>query len=71
MGKLPKDFLKKISEAEFFERFDGKKWVRVPVNTKEPAVQRLKEMMIAEIEINVTKEAMDIGLLRREDKDWD
>lgn len=71
MGKLPKDFLKRIADAEFFERFDGKKWVKVPVDAKSPAVQRLKEMMIAEIEINVTKEAMDIGLLLKEDKEWD
>ena len=71
MGKLPKNFLKRISEAEFLERFDGKKWVKVPVNTKEPAVQRMKEMMIAEIEINVTREALELGLLLQSDKEWD
>ena len=69
MGKLPKDFLKRISEAEFFERFDGKKWVKVPVDAKSSAVQRLKEMMIAEIEINVTREALDICILLKEDRE--
>ena len=69
MPKLPKDFLKIISEAEFFERFDGKKWVKVPVDGKSPAVQRLKEMMIAEIEINVTREALELGLLLKSDRD--
>ena len=71
MGKLPKNFLKRISEVEFLERFDGKKWVKVPVNAKSTAVQRLKELMMAEIEINVTKEALELGLLFPSDKEWD
>jgi len=69
MSKLPKDILKKISEAEFLERWNGKEWEKVPVDSKNPDVQRLKEMMIAEIEINVTAEALDLGILEKEDRD--
>lgn len=69
MSKLPKDILKKISEAEFLERWNGKEWVKVPVDSKNPDVQRLKEMMIAEIEINVTAEALELGILEKEDRE--
>tara|TARA_X000001382_G_scaffold30590_2_gene19605 strand:- start:12590 stop:12805 length:216 start_codon:yes stop_codon:yes gene_type:complete len=69
MSKLPKDILKKISEAEFLERWNGKEWEKVPVDSKNHDVQRLKEMMIAEIEINVTAEALDLGILEKEDRD--
>tara|TARA_R100000742_G_C4275554_1_gene96096 strand:- start:390 stop:605 length:216 start_codon:yes stop_codon:yes gene_type:complete len=69
MSKLPKDILKKISEAEFLERWNGKEWEKVPVDSKNPDVQRLKEMMIAEIEINVTAEALELGILEKEDRE--
>ncbi len=73
MSKLPKDFLKKIINAEYFEKFDihEKRWVKVPVEAKHPGVQRLKEMMIAEIEINVIREAMELGLIFPNDRDYD
>lgn len=71
MTKLPKDILKKIAEAEYLEKWNGSEWEKVPVDAKSPAVQRLKEMMIAEIEINVTKEALELEILREEDRDLD
>jgi hypothetical protein len=67
--KLPKDFLKKISELEYLEKWNGTEWEKVPVSAKSPAVQRLKELMIAEIEINVTKEALDLGILLEGDRE--
>jgi len=73
MSKLPKDFLEKIMNAEYFEKFDihSKSWIKVPVEAKHPGVQRLKEMMIAEIEINVIREAMELGLILPKDRDYD
>lgn len=71
MSKLPKDILKKISEAEFLEKWNGKKWVKVPISSSAPEVQRIKEIMIAEIEINVTKEALDLGILLKSDRELD
>jgi|TARA_R110001583_G_scaffold141565_1_gene293759 hypothetical protein len=71
MTKIPKNILKKISEAEYLERWNGSEWEKVPVNAKSPAVQKLKEMMIAEIEINVTKEALDLGILLEEERELD
>jgi len=69
MSKLPKDILKKISEAEFLERWNGKEWEKVSVDSKDHDIQRLKECIIAEIEINVTAEALDLGILEKEDRD--
>jgi len=69
MSKLPKDIIRKIMEAEFLEKFDGKKWVKVPVHSKSPAVQKLKEVMLAEIEINVIIEALELGILLRSDRE--
>ena len=71
MSKLPKDILKKISEAEFLEKWNGKKWVKVPIDSAAPEVQRIKEIMIAEIEINVTKEALDLWILLKSDRELD
>ena len=69
MTKIPKDFLKKISEMEYLERWNGSEWEKVPVDSNSEAVQRLKEVMIAEIEINVTKEALDLGILLEVDRE--
>ena len=69
--KLPKDIIKAIANAEFFERWNGKEWEKVPVDPKNPNVQKLKEMMMAEVEINVTKEALELGVLIRADRDLD
>lgn len=69
MSKLPKDILKKISEAEFLEKWNGKEWEKVPVDGNNPEVQKIKEMMIAEIEINVIAEALDLGILLKEDRE--
>lgn len=71
MSKIPKDILKKISEMEFLERWNGAEWEKVPVDNKSPHVQQMKELMIAEIEINVTKEALDLGILLELDRDLD
>ena len=69
--KLPKDIIKAIANAEFFERWNGKEWEKVPVDPTNPNVQKLKEMMMAEVEINVTKEALELGVLIRADRDLD
>jgi hypothetical protein len=73
MTKLPKDILKKISEAEFLEKWDkeSKEWVKVPIDNSNPEVQKIKEVMIAEIEINVTKEALNLGILEKSDRELD
>ena len=44
--KLPKDIIKAIANAEFFERWNGKEWEKVPVDPTNPNVQKLKEMMM-------------------------
>tara|TARA_R100000664_G_C2758678_1_gene147796 strand:- start:2448 stop:2666 length:219 start_codon:yes stop_codon:yes gene_type:complete len=69
--KLPKDIIKAIANAEFFERWNGQEWEKVPVDPTNPDVQKLKEMMMAEVEINVTKEALELGVLIRADRDLD
>ena len=71
MSKLPKDILKKISEAEFLEKWDkeSRKWIKVPIDSANPEVQKIKEIMIAEIEINVISEALDLGILEKSDRE--
>ena len=71
MSKLPKDILKKISEAEFLEKWNGTEWEKVPIDSKDPEVLRIREILIAEIEINVVMEAMELGLITKTDKQWD
>jgi len=69
--KLPKDILKAIANAEFLERWNGKEWEKVPVDPDNPKVQEIKMIMMAEVEINVIKEALELGILHKADRDLD
>ena len=56
-------------DSHYLEKWNGEKWVKVPVSSKSPEVQRIKEIMLAEIEINVIMEALDLGVLLRSDRE--
>ena len=65
MSKIPKEILEKIIKGELLEKFDkeSNKWVPVEIDHDDPDVVKLKEFMLAEVEIMVIKEALEMNIV--------
>ena len=65
MSKIPKEILEKIIKGELLEKFDkeSNKWVPVEIDQDDPDVVKLKEFMLAEVEIMVIKEALEMNIV--------
>lgn len=55
---------------EIFELWDEtkKEWIAIPIDPTDPDIDRLKQFMLAQLEVTFVTESLKIGL--KVDEDW-